>query len=37
MRYLYLFLSIAFNVASYLLYKSIANKRGDIVWLIVFA
>jgi multidrug transporter EmrE-like cation transporter len=37
MKYLYLFLSIAFNVASYLLYKSIANKRGDIIWLIVFA
>jgi multidrug transporter EmrE-like cation transporter len=37
MRYLYLLLAVAFNVASYLLYKSIANKRGDIVWLIVFA
>ena len=37
MKYLYLFLSIAFNVASYLLYKSIANKQGDIVWIVVFA
>jgi multidrug transporter EmrE-like cation transporter len=36
MRYVYLFLSVAFNVASYLLYKSIANKRGDIIWIIVF-
>jgi multidrug transporter EmrE-like cation transporter len=37
MRYLYLFLAVAFNVSSYLLYKSIANKQGGIVWLIVFA
>ncbi len=37
MKYAYLFLSVAFNVASYLLYKSIANKQGDIIWLIVFA
>lgn len=37
MKYAYLFLSVAFNVASYLLYKSIANKQGDILWLIVFA
>ena len=37
MRYVYLSLSVAFNVASYLLYKSIANKRGDIVWFGVFA
>jgi multidrug transporter EmrE-like cation transporter len=37
MKYVYLFLSVAFNVASYLLYKSIANKQGDILWIIVFA
>ncbi len=37
MRYLYLLLAVAFNVSSYLLYKSIANKQGGIVWLIVFA
>ncbi len=37
MRYVYLFLSVAFNVASYLLYKSIANKQSDIFWFILFA
>jgi len=37
MRYVYLFLSVAFNVASYLLYKSIANKQSDILWFILFA
>ncbi len=37
MRYVYLFLSVAFNVASYLLYKSIANKQTDILWFILFA
>ena len=26
MKYLYLFLSVAFNIASYLLYKSIADN-----------
>ena len=37
MRYVYLFLSVAFNVASYLLYKSISNKQGDILWFVIFA
>ena len=37
MKYVYLFLSVAFNVASYLLYKSISNKPSDIFWFIVFA
>ena len=37
MRYIYLFLSIAFNVASYLLYKSISNKPGGILWISIFA
>ena len=37
MKYVYLFLSVAFNVASYLLYKSIANKQSDIFWFILFA
>ncbi len=37
MKYFYLFLSVAFNVASYLLYKSIANKQSDILWFILFA
>ena len=37
MKYVYLFLSVAFNVVSYLLYKSISNKQGGILWLIVFA
>lgn len=37
MKYIYLFLSIAFNVASYLLYKSIANKEGNSLWVMLFA
>ncbi len=36
MRYIYLFLSIAFNVASYLLYKSISNKPHSILWIVIF-
>ena len=35
--YIYLLLSVLFNVASYLLYKSIANRQGDISWIIIFA
>jgi small multidrug resistance pump len=37
MNYLYLFLSVAFNVASYLVYKSIANKQNDFIWFVIFA
>ncbi len=37
MRHVYLFLSVAFNVASYLLYKSIANRPSDFFWLVIFA
>ncbi len=37
MRYIYLFLSVAFNVASYLLYKSIANKQSGVLWFALFA
>ncbi len=37
MRYIYLFLSIAFNVASYLLYKNISNKPSGILWVALFA
>jgi multidrug transporter EmrE-like cation transporter len=37
MRHLYLYLSIAFNVVSYLLYKSISNKESTILWFILFA
>ncbi len=37
MRHIYLFLSIAFNVASYLLYKSISNKPSGILWVALFA
>ena len=37
MRHVYLFLSVAFNVASYLLYKSIANKENNIFWIMLFA
>jgi len=36
MRYGYLILSIAFNVASYLLYKSISNKQSDLFWVLIF-
>jgi multidrug transporter EmrE-like cation transporter len=37
MRHVYLFLSVAFNVASYLLYKSISNKENNIFWVTLFA
>jgi len=37
MRHVYLFLSVAFNVASYLLYKSIANEENSIFWVMLFA
>ncbi len=36
MNYLYLFLSVAFNVASYLVYKNIAQKQHDLSWLVIF-
>jgi len=36
MKYINLFLSIAFNVASYLLYKSIADKPRDGLWAVIF-
>lgn len=37
MNYVYLFLSVAFNVASYLVYKSIAHKQNDFIWFVIFA
>ena len=37
MKQIYLFLSVAFNVASYLLYKTISNKQNNIFWFIIFA
>jgi multidrug transporter EmrE-like cation transporter len=37
MNYLYLFLSVTFNVASYLIYKSIAHKQNDFIWFVIFA
>ncbi len=37
MKHIYLFLSVAFNVASYLLYKSISNKESNILWFMIFA
>ena len=37
MRYIYLFLSVAFNVASYLLYKSIAQKQSGALWFVIFS
>ncbi len=36
MKYAYLFLSVAFNVASYFLYKSISNREGGLFWTAVF-
>jgi len=36
-KYTYLTLSVAFNVASYLMYKSIANKQGGLLWIGLFA
>jgi multidrug transporter EmrE-like cation transporter len=36
MKYAYLFLSIAFNVVSYIVYKSISNKETNMMWFIVF-
>jgi len=36
MKHVYLFLSIAFNVLSYIVYKSIAHKESNIIWLIIF-
>ena len=36
MKYFYLLLSIAFNVVSYLLYKSISNKPRGMLWIVVF-
>ncbi len=37
MKYIYLFLSVAFNVVSYLVYKSISNKPGGLLWNVLFA
>ena len=37
MRQVYLSLAVAFNVASYLLYKSIARKPSNILWFSIFA
>lgn len=36
MRHVDLFLAVAFNVASYLLYKSISNKESNILWFMIF-
>jgi multidrug transporter EmrE-like cation transporter len=36
MRHVYLFLSVAFNVASYLLYKGISAKQADVTWYLIF-
>ena len=37
MKYIYLSLSVAFNVASYLLYKSIAHQQSNMLWFTIFA
>jgi multidrug transporter EmrE-like cation transporter len=36
MKYIYLNLSIALNVASYLVYKSISNKQQSAAWFLIF-
>ena len=37
MRHVYLSLAVAFNVASYLLYKSISHKQSNLLWFVIFA
>jgi len=37
MKYLYLFLSVSFNVVSYLLYKGISGKEHNFLWNLIFA
>ena len=37
MSYLFLILSILFNIASYLIYKFISSKQNDFIWTILFA
>ena len=32
MKYMYLLLSIGFNIASYTLYKGISNKQSSVIW-----
>jgi multidrug transporter EmrE-like cation transporter len=36
MKYVYLFLAVAFNVASYLLYKTISARQNNILWYAIF-
>lgn len=36
MKYLFLSLSVFFNIISYTLYKTIANRRNDWVWYLLF-
>ena len=35
MKYLYLLLSIGFNVASYALYKGLSNRQGSVLWFLL--
>ena len=37
MKWIFLSLSVAFNMMSYILYKSIAHRNGDILWLLLFS
>ena len=37
MKYIFLNLSIAFNVASYIVYKSIAGKPQSTIWFTIFS
>ncbi len=37
MSYIYLILSVLFNVASYIVYKSISNKPNDFHWFALFS
>jgi small multidrug resistance pump len=37
MSYMYLVLSVVFNVSSYLIYKSISGKPNDFLWFALFS
>ncbi len=37
MSYLYLSLSVLFNIVSYMLYKGISNKSQDFHWYLIFS
>ena len=37
MKYLFLSLSVAFNVGSYVLYKTVAGRTSDWIWVALFS